>query len=116
MVIFKYCGRYSPTMFDKMIGILIVYRLKAPHDATVASALVKKLYGQETSSHKCRYKYHRKGLLDKLPYRKLIRGVLIVRSEDKNRIVELLDSFNAEFHIRKIVLTPEDIKTLRLKQ
>ena len=103
-------------MVDKVIGILIAYRLKVPHDATVASALVKKLYGQETSSHKGQYRYHRKCLLDKLPYQKLIRGVLIVRSQDKNRIVELLDSFNAEIHIREIILTPEDIKILRLKQ
>lgn len=98
-----------------MIGFLIVYRLKSPHDPTIASGLVKKLYGQETSSHKGRYRYHRKGLLDEVPYQKLIRGVLIVRMKDKNRVVELLKSFNAEVHIRHIVLTPEDIKALRLK-
>jgi len=112
MVIFKYYGRYSPIM----IGVLIAYRLKPPHDPTVASALVKKLYGQETSSHKGRYRYHRKGLLDELPYQKLTRGVLIVKIEDKNKVVELLERFNAEYHTREVALTPEDIKALRLKQ
>ena len=99
-----------------MIGILIAYRLQSPHDSTVASKLVKKLYGQETSSHKGRYRYRRKGLLDELPYLKLIRGVLIVKIEDKNRVVELLEGFNAECHTREVVLTPEDIKALKLKQ
>lgn len=99
-----------------MIGVLIAYRLKSPHDPTVASALVKKLYGQDTSSHKGRYRYRRKGLLDEIPYQKLIRGVLIVRSEDRTGVVELLENFNAEFHIREVILIPEDIKALKLKQ
>ena len=99
-----------------MIDILIAYRLKPPHNATVASALVKKLYGQETSSHEGRYRYRRKGLLDELPHNKLIRGVLIVRKEDKDRVVELLKSFNAEVHIREVILVPEDVEALKLKQ
>lgn len=98
-----------------MIGTLIVYRLKPPHNATVASALVKKLYGQETSSHGGRYRYHRKGLLDEIQHNKLIRGVLIVRREHKDRVVELLESFNAEVHARQIILMSEDIKALKLK-
>lgn len=46
-----------------MNGILIAYRLRTPHDPNVASALVKRLYGQNTSSQGGKYRYRRKGLL-----------------------------------------------------
>ena len=98
-----------------MLGILIVYRLRSPHDPNRASDLVKKLYGQKTSSHKGRYTYRRKGFLDDIPSIRLIRGVLIVRMEDKNPIVSLLEGFDAEIYIREIVLTEQDKKALRLE-
>lgn len=98
-----------------MFGILIVYRLHSPHNPNRASDLVKKLYGQKTSSHKGRYTYRRKGLLDEIPSIRLIRGVLIVRMKDKDPIVSLLDSFDAEIFIREIVLTEEDKKALNLE-
>lgn len=103
------------------MGILIAYRLKKPHDPNTASALVKKLYGQETSSHGGKYSYRREGLLDTMPSRKLIRGVLILREEDKDKnkdkdkVVELLEDFDTEIHVREGVLTAEDINVLDLE-
>ena len=97
-----------------MIGIMIAYRLKSPHNPNTASALVKKLYGQNTSSHKGRYRYRRKGLLDEIPSHRLIRGVIIVRKEDKDKVLNLLKKFNADVNIREVVLTSEDIEALGL--
>ena len=74
-------------------GVLIAYRLKSPQNPNVASALVKKLYGQATSCQKGRYRYRRKGLLDEIPYKKLIRGVIIVRNEDKKKVIDFLRDF-----------------------
>ena len=98
-----------------MLGTLIVYRLYSPHDPNRASALVKKLYGQKTSSHKGRYSYRRKGLLDEIPSHRLIRGVLIVRPEDKDKVLSLLASFDAEIYVRDVVLVSEDLKALDLE-
>lgn len=98
-----------------MLGILITYRLKTPHDPNIASALVKKLYGQSTTSHGGRYRYRRKGILDEIPSRRLIRGVIIVRKDDEKKVVELLDDFKAETHVRKVVLTLEDMEALGLE-
>jgi hypothetical protein len=98
-----------------MNGILIAYRLRTPHDRNVASALVKKLYGQNTSSHGGKYRYRRKGLLDKIPSSRLIRGVIIVRKKDKKEILELLDGFDAEVHVREVMLKSKDLKALDLK-
>ena len=98
-----------------MNGILIAYRLRTPHDPNVASALVKKLYGQKTSSHGGKYRYRRKGLLDDIPSSRLIRGVIIVRKKDKKEILELLDGFDAEGHVREVILKSKDLKALALK-
>jgi len=98
-----------------MNGILIAYRLRAPHDPNVASALVKKLYGQNTSSHSGKYRYRRKGLLDEISSSKLIRGVIIIRKKDKEKILELLDEFEAEVHVREVVLINKDLKALAIR-
>ena len=90
-----------------MDGVLIAFRL-ARYDKDRASELVKRLYGQETSSHGGRYRYRRRGLLDDIPHRRLIRGVLIVRTEDAGRVVELLRELGAEVHERRVELTRED--------
>ena len=90
-----------------MEGTLIAFRL-ARYDKNVASELVRRLYGQRTSSHGGKYVYRRKGLLDEIPYVRLIRGVVIVRTEDAGRVIEFLKGFRAEVHARTVTLTNED--------
>ena len=98
-----------------MNGILIAYRLRTPHDPNVASTLVKKLYGQNTSCQGGKYRYRRKGLLDEIQSVRLIRGVIIVRKRDKKKILELLQEFDAEIHVREVVLINKDLKVLAIK-
>ena len=90
-----------------MDGVLIAFRL-VKYDKNRASELVKRLYGQATSSHGGRYRYRRRGLLDDVPHRKLIRGVLILRAEDADRVAEWLRGMGAEVHVRRVELTEED--------
>lgn len=98
-----------------MNGILIAYRLKTPHDPNVASALVKKVYGQNTSCQRGKYRYRRKGLLDEIQSVRLIRGVIIVRKRDKKKILELLQKFDAEIHVREVVLMRKDLRALAIE-
>jgi hypothetical protein len=95
-----------------MRGMLIAYRLRTPHDPNVASALVKKLYGQSTSSQGGKYRYRRKGLLDEIPSIRLIRGVIIVEKRNKKKILDLLEEFDAEVYVREVVLIRKDLKAL----
>ncbi len=92
-------------------GVLLAFRL-ARYDRDRASDLVKKLYGQRTSSHGGTYVYRRKGLLDEIPHVRLIRGVVIVRMEDAGRVARLLQAYDAEVHRRRIELTEDDIASL----
>ena len=94
-------------------GILLAFRLRKS-DPNLASMFVKKLYGQPTSSHGGKYRYRRKGLLDDIPHRKLIRGVIVVREEDAQKVVSFLKDFDTEFHRRVVELTLQDIKELGL--
>ena len=81
----------------------------------MASFLVKKLYGQKTSSHKGKYHYRRKGLLDEIPAHRLIRGVIIVREEDSEQVISFLEGYDTEVNIRRVELTPEDLAVLDVK-
>src|SRR5437867_2658574 len=90
-----------------MDGVLIAFRL-ARYDKDRASELVKQLYGQATSSHGGQYRYRRRGILDDIPYRRLIRGVLILRTEDADRVAEWLRERGAEVHLRRVELSEAD--------
>ena len=98
---------------DTAKGILIAFRL-SEYDKNSASDLVKRLYGQETSSHGGKYRYRRKGLLEGVPHRRLIRGVIVLREEDEKSVVRLLRELGAEVHVRRVELTAEDRKALNL--
>ncbi len=90
-----------------MDGVLIAFRLTR-YDRDRASELVKRLYGQRTSSHGGKYVYRRKGLLDDVPHVRLIRGVVIVRTEDAARVAALLEELRADVYARKVALTRTD--------
>ncbi len=56
--------------------------------------------------------YRRKGLLDEIPHVRLIRGVVIVRTEDAQAVVDFLKTLRAEAHVRTVRLTEDDRRTL----
>ncbi len=95
-----------------MDGYLIAYRLPKGIPNRVYTKFQKKFFGQETSSHSGRYRYRRSGLLDDVPHRNLIRGVLVVNEKDMDHVVDFLKEYDAEVHVRIVQLTEEDIKTI----
>jgi len=95
-----------------MDGTLIAYRLPAGSTNAAYGRLVKRLYGQETSAGG--YRYRRRGLLDDLPHRRVIRGVIVLREGDATAVVRLLRELQAEAYVWRISLTREDRKALGL--
>ncbi len=91
-----------------MKGALIAFTVPTGKDRTRASAFAKAFYGQETSSHQGKYRYRRHGLLDEIPYSKLIRGVIIIRTDDVGRVTKFLEQHSAEYHVRVVELTEMD--------
>jgi hypothetical protein len=93
-----------------MMGKLIAFRVFKYAGQKGANQLCKQLYGQGTSTRGKMYR--RRGLLDKIPHRKLIRGVIVLSARDANEVIKFLRKFNAEVHVRDVVLTHDDKKAL----
>ena len=91
-----------------MQGYMVVFRLPTRTRNAELSKFCQRFYGQDTSSHCGKYRYHRQGILDDIPHRKLIRGVIIVRSDDVDEVVSFLQKYDAEVYTRKIELTDTD--------
>lgn len=98
-----------------MRGLLIAYRVFKNTDAATTNRFCQKFYGQDVTSHGGKYRSHKQGLLEEIPHVKLIRGVIIVYKKHAETVLRFLKEFNAEVHLREVVLTPEDKKILRKK-
>ncbi len=96
-----------------MEGSIIIFRLPPRRKNVEISKFCQRFYGQDTSSGKGKYHYRRNGLLDDIPYRKLLRGVIIIETEYLQAVTDFLASYEAETHSRQIILTEEDIETLK---
>ncbi len=91
-----------------MTGKILVFHFPKKTNQRSLNQFCKKFYGQNTSSHGGKYRYRRKGLLDTIPHIKLIGGVLIVSTENANKIIQFLKDYGAELFVRDVILLPED--------
>ena len=91
-----------------MNGVIVVFHLPSKMRNTEISKFCQKFYGQDSSSHRGKYLYHRRGLLDSVPYRKLARGVIVLREDDLDVVVDFLSDYTRDIHVRKIELSKDD--------
>ena len=91
-----------------------MFRMPTKTPNPVVNMFCKKFYGQDTSSHGGKYRYHRHGLLDNIPHHRIIRQVIIIREKDCKKIVTFLKRYNTEIYIRRVRFTKEDCKKLNL--
>ena len=98
---------------ENIDGAIIVFRFPHEMSATEKNRLCQLFYGQDTTTWKGRYSYHRHGLLDDIPHRRLGRSVVIIGIEDAGRVERFLRPHLNDFHIRRIILTSEDRKLLK---
>ena len=73
------------------------------------------LYGHDASSRKGKCMYHRHAPLDDIPRRKIAKSVIIIRSSDLKKVKDNIRGRVEEVHVRTMVLTEEDIRTLKEK-
>lgn len=93
--------------------IILVFHLPSGMKNSDLGKFVKRFYGQETSTQSGKYRYRRKGLLDQIPHRKLLRGVIIIRKSDLENVMKLLIQWKAVVDQRIIEPTEEDLKMLQ---
>ncbi len=95
---------------DKL-GYLIAFRFKKRLKARARVRFCQALYGYLDHSQYGRYRYQRAGFLKGVPYLSPIRGLLIIKSEHRERVLNFLKG-KVECYVRKIILRPEDLKML----
>ncbi len=96
-----------------MNGTIILFRMPPKTPSNVVNKFCKEFYGQDTSSHRGKYQYRRHGILDDIPHHRIIRQVVIVRTEDAASVVEFLEKYDALVHTRIVELTCEDLMILK---
>lgn len=98
-----------------MKGILIAFSFPTGNDKVTSSAFTKALYGQTTSSHHGKYVYRKRGILDDIPYHKLIRGVFVIQDKDKKMVIDFFERLSAKYYARVVELTKEDCEIMGLQ-
>jgi len=94
----------------------IVFHLPKNTPPRIRNKFPQKLYGQAVSSWGGKYRYRKVGFLESIPYRKLYRGVILVRGEDIESILDFLKKWDAIVEVREIIPLDEDIKVLSKKK
>lgn len=89
---------------------LIVYRL-SDGGPRKSAQFVQKVYGGEVSNQG--YRYRRRGFLDEIPHWKVLRGVLIVRLEDRQRVLQEIRNWTTEVYCWPLTLTARQEGHLR---
>lgn len=92
--------------------MLIVFYLPPNTPRTIRNKFPQKLYGQAVSSWGGKYRYHKTGFLESIPYRKLYRGVILVRNKDLDSVLNFLKGWDAIVEVREIIPIDEDLKGL----
>ena len=92
--------------------MLMVFYLPPNTPGTIRNKFPQKLYGQAVSSWGGKYRYRKTGFLESIPYRKLYRGVILVRDEDLDLVLNFLKGWDAIVEVREIIPLDEDLREL----
>ena len=92
--------------------MVVVFHLPPNTPKPIRSRFPQKLYGQAVSSWGGKDRYRKTGFLESIPYRKLYRGVILVRNEDLDSVLNFLKEWDAIVETREIIPLDEDLKEL----
>ena len=71
-------------------------------DLSQKTAIQRALNGYVDHSNNQSYTYKRKGLLEQIPCKNIGRGVILVETKDKNKIVSILRKHKSCVEVRKL--------------
>lgn len=95
-----------------MEGWLLAYQLPSGLKPKDRTRFHDAFWGRVTKTWKGLYEFHKAGLMEGIPHRRLIRGVFIVRSADVDRVKDFLREWKAEVHVRRVRLDRGDVARL----
>ncbi len=93
--------------------VVLVFRLPPKLPNVRVSQFCQRLYGQSVSSWGGKYHYRRAGVLDGIPHRKLLRGVVLLRRSDVVPVLNMLAESHAQVEVRVVLPNREDLAILQ---
>ena len=96
-------------------GTLISFSVAKKNTHTQINRFCRDFYGYEDKSNNGKYTYKRPGFLHKYPHIKVQRGLIVVRMDDAEEIIEYLNSYSAKIFMREIILLHSDVEQLNAK-
>jgi hypothetical protein len=94
-------------------GSIIIYKLTGLSQID-RDKICRELLGRTVKTHKGRYTYHVKGLLDDIPHIHAGKGILIANKENEKILFDFLKNHKVEdIFIREIILTKNDVNKLK---
>ncbi len=88
---------------------LITYTTKG-QSIPQQNQLRMKLNGQTSTSHKGKYTFHRKGLLETMTHIKPNRGSIIAPLKNSEIIIKLLKKYKAKIKVYEITINKSEFK------
>ena len=96
-----------------MEGKIICYNIKSSNlQRKDIDKFLRELVGHNDKSHRGRYTYRKRGLLDDIANIKPVRSVIVVSNKNFPRIENILKKYAINAYIRDILLKEEDLKIL----
>ena len=96
-----------------MQGWIVAFQLPAKLPPAERVRFNHELWGRTTSSWGGKYRYKLPGLMQEVPHRRLIRGVFLVRTQDRDRVLAFLKKWKVVAHVREVRLDQDDESVLK---
>jgi len=96
-----------------MSVMVIAYK---PPNKSKSVQISRALNGYKDRSNHGEYTYQRKGLLEKIPHRKLTKNVILLKEKDHEKLTEILEKYEAEYYAGTIEKTSETGDILTSKE
>src|SRR3989338_3997930 len=94
------------------IGTLVIYSFRKSVKRELREKLRREFLGYNDKSNFGKYDYKRHGLLSRLPHVKLGKSLVIIKNEDKRKVVKILKKYNVTYTVRNILLNKSDSKAI----
>ncbi|MGI0055113.1 MAG: hypothetical protein ACREBZ_05300 [Thermoplasmata archaeon] len=95
-----------------MDGVLLLFHLPEGSSPLAHHRFRRRVYGEWTTSWGGKYRYWRKGLLDRVPHVRLRTGAILVRTKDASRLSRAIRRARGKVVYRTVRLTSSDLAVL----
>lgn len=92
-----------------MRGLIVVYRLPPGSSESDRVTFRHRLIGATTTSWGGKYRHHREGLLEEVPHRAVMPGVILIGPDDRAKVESFLKEWKAALLVREVVLENQDL-------